>query len=386
MNSTFHTAFTKEIDDAKLAVREVLSQLPPGAGEKGTWVGFVACHQEFIDSGVVAALCEALGFPVIGLTTVISALRDAADTFQLSLMAACFDEARVTIASAPLTADGYRDSLTALWGELTGDTGEKPALILSAQPPVSDIGHDAVVEELNRLSGNTPLFGGVAINYVGADVANAHTLLSGTAYSDRIVALAVFGELEAEFTCHSFPETNIVDRDALLTRADGNIIYEINNIPAQDYLRQSGMLTEDNLNLAHSLPVIVNPHDGTGTEARNIYECGADGSVICTCRLKTGSTISFGSMELGDVVKTAGESAALVKKECKAVLFISCAVRYLTLGWQEYAETDRIAELVPEGVPYLFAYTFGEICPLVIPDGTLRTKLLNNSLVACRIY
>lgn len=64
-----YTASTQEIDTVADAVAQVMAQL----ASQGEWlaqgVGIITCYPEFIDSGVVAALSEALPFEVIGVTT-----------------------------------------------------------------------------------------------------------------------------------------------------------------------------------------------------------------------------------------------------------------------------------------------------------------------------
>lgn len=51
------TAFTDEIDDAGQAVAEITQQLEEaGALLKNTF-GIISCYAEFVESGVVSALC-----------------------------------------------------------------------------------------------------------------------------------------------------------------------------------------------------------------------------------------------------------------------------------------------------------------------------------------
>ena len=57
-------AWTAEVDDDKLAVEQIKSQLGLEGGLLRNTVGIVACHYEFVLSGILKAICEALPFDV----------------------------------------------------------------------------------------------------------------------------------------------------------------------------------------------------------------------------------------------------------------------------------------------------------------------------------
>ena len=65
------TASTFEIDDVQAAVAEILEQLQSRLCQNS--VGIISCYAEFIDSGVVEALCNQLPFDVVGITTIANA-------------------------------------------------------------------------------------------------------------------------------------------------------------------------------------------------------------------------------------------------------------------------------------------------------------------------
>jgi hypothetical protein len=51
------TARTTEVDDAELAAKQLLEQIN-AVGLKKHSVGIIACHYEFVYSGVAKAVCE----------------------------------------------------------------------------------------------------------------------------------------------------------------------------------------------------------------------------------------------------------------------------------------------------------------------------------------
>ena len=62
-------AHTFEIDNLDIAVTEILEQLNMKENLLSNSIGIMSCYYEFIESGVVAAICDALPFDVIGMTS-----------------------------------------------------------------------------------------------------------------------------------------------------------------------------------------------------------------------------------------------------------------------------------------------------------------------------
>ena len=86
-----YTARTSEIDEIDVAVAEIKSQIDFGSLKKNTG-GLIFCHIDFVDSGVVAALCEALPFNVIGMTSMASVDEHGYGLFDLTLTVLTSDE------------------------------------------------------------------------------------------------------------------------------------------------------------------------------------------------------------------------------------------------------------------------------------------------------
>ena len=59
-------AYTTEVDDEDDAVAEILEQLDMGSNLLKHAVGIMTCHLDFMEGGIVKALCKALPFEVAG--------------------------------------------------------------------------------------------------------------------------------------------------------------------------------------------------------------------------------------------------------------------------------------------------------------------------------
>ncbi|MDR3233608.1 MAG: hypothetical protein LBT46_08110, partial [Planctomycetaceae bacterium] len=77
-------AYTNEIDDPDVAAAEITEQLKDKKLLKNS-VGIIACYFEFIETGVVEAICKTLPFDVIGCSVMGSAVNAAGSMEQLSL-------------------------------------------------------------------------------------------------------------------------------------------------------------------------------------------------------------------------------------------------------------------------------------------------------------
>ena len=68
-------ARTSEIDELDMAIDEIKSQIDFSALKKNAG-GIIFCHIDFVESGLVEALCETLPFNVIGMTSMAGASED----------------------------------------------------------------------------------------------------------------------------------------------------------------------------------------------------------------------------------------------------------------------------------------------------------------------
>ena len=88
---TMYTARTSEIDEIDEAINEIKDQIDFDSLKKKSG-GLIFCHIDFVESGVVTALCEQLPFNVIGMTSMASADEHGYSLYVLTLTALTSDE------------------------------------------------------------------------------------------------------------------------------------------------------------------------------------------------------------------------------------------------------------------------------------------------------
>ena len=174
-----------------------------------------------------------------------------------------------------------------------------------------------------------------------------------------------------------------LSRALKITRAEGNVLYEIDNRPAWEIwkeetveaARTKGIDVEELKTPAEIAQFFTNYILGLATEKEGEYKIrwpvaiNEDGSLSFTCGIAGGSVfrIMDGS-NIDDQINAAEKAAMIAKQNAEnagysdfaGVIVFDCAVRQLTLGTRFSEAVDRFKKVLP-GVPLLGWETYGEI-------------------------
>jgi hypothetical protein len=378
------TAYTAEIDDVETAVSEIAAQLDMSRNLRAHSVGFITCYTEFIETGVAKALSEALPFDVIGCTTAGTAVPGALGELLLSVLVLTSDDLLFAAGvSASLTheqeaplARAYQTARAKLPGE--------PAMMLLFAPLMRQTTGERIVEIINALHPGLPLFGALAVDYIDiVEFSKSYTLFNGSARRDVLSFALIYGDLGPRFFTAAISTVHIQKQNALITKAEGNRVMEINGLPALGYLKTLGMVgLSAGTNL--SFPFAVDYQDGAKPVIRSLHGISQEGDVWFSGRMPVGATLSFGDMDRLDVLHTAGEIINTVKEtKSSCILIFSCLTRYIVLGADTKAEMEHFRSGLERKRPYYFSYTGGEICPVYTTDGRMLNRFHNCSCIAC---
>lgn len=390
------TACTREVFDAESAVRDILGQLKPCASLRNA-VGLVFCNLEFIESGVLEAVCAALPFATVGCTTQGAAVRGAMGHIMLTVTVLFGDSDRLSgdaafavSASEPLgTAQDTRI------GEAYRTAAEKlgcaPSMIFAFQPYLPHLRGDSVLHALDAAPGGVPVFGTIALDFT-TTFRSPMTIVNGRAYSDRLALLLLSGDARPAFFAESLPEgCATISRDDVVTDARDNTLLSVNGAPARDYMEKLGLASGGVFNGAQlSLPVLLDHHNGEKPQACSFYDITPEGGVRCAGDIPVGATFSIGSLGHADVLATAGSvvGAALSLAKNKpadegGLILFSCFSRNIVLA-------DRMAEMravqsamIGSPLPYSFIHSGGELCPMYGESGRPVNRFHNYSLIGC---
>jgi hypothetical protein len=377
------TAFTVEADDTATAVADITSKFE-GKLLKNS-IGLVHCHYEFIDTGVLSAVCEACPFETAGISCSLPATNGTDAHLALTLTVLTSDDCFFTLA-------GFDGATRGNISSLVRETAERfAALVPHEQPkmvityaPLGDLpSGDAVSDTFSEVMPGVPLFGTNAVSDE-PDFSKSYTIYNGKYSEHGGCFVGLYGELHPRFKMTSLREGTIFNTAGRLGRFDASIVYEIDGMPAWDYLLAKGVTTPDTYRNVLAQPMVFRYADGS-TIMRNLLEVNfEDGSLVLAGNVKPGATVDFALISHDDVCHSAKGIASDIVEHADAsgaALIYSCATRLWTLGIHQTDEIELFAGILGD-IPYSFAYSGGEFFPQRV-DGTYINTFQNNNLVVC---
>lgn len=225
-------------------------------------------------------------------------------------------------------------------------------------------------ELVKGLLGNLPpkitLTGGLAGD--GADFGKTFVTLGDVTDSQMVAAIGFYGK-GVKIGYGSIGGWDAFGPERIITRSQGNILYELDNQPALELYKSylgdearslpgSGLLyplaIRANKESAHELVRTIVGVD----EANQSLTFAGDVTQGYVSRLMKGNfnNLVDGAMQAADLArKNANEGDALV-------LSVSCIGRKLLLGQRISDETEIINEVMSGKVPLIGFYSYGEIC------------------------
>ncbi|MCL2028921.1 MAG: FIST C-terminal domain-containing protein [Deltaproteobacteria bacterium] len=378
-------AHTSEADDPKYAVKEILEQLDPEKNLLANSAGFITSSPDFVETGIVKAICDALPFPVVGSTTIINANNNEAGTIQLTLTVLTADDCRFSVASSTVADQHFEKPLTESYIKAKGDLGGEPGLVLAFLPLLHSISGEEMLQAFEKASGGIPIFGTIACDPDTAHYSNSYVIDRGHSGQDTLALLLIGGNITPRFVVATSSEENLYYHHAVITSSEGSIIKTINGKSAKDYLTSVGLIFEDGLDGASAVPFIVDFNDGSQPVARAIYALKPDGSAVCGGLMPEGGTLTIGRLDQNDVLLTAEQSVARLKQsgEVNGMIMFSCLGRNMVLGVEYLAEIDRIRAACGEGFSWHMAYAGGEVCPVPGGDRAWTNRFHNYTFIGC---
>ncbi|MDR0929650.1 MAG: FIST C-terminal domain-containing protein [Oscillospiraceae bacterium] len=392
------TACTKEIDDLEVAVSEITAQLAAQGALSENRLGIISCHYEFVLSGVPEALCRALPFPVMGISTVTTGIAPippgvAADkaegTLCLSLMVLAAGEGmdfrfETAITDPVKSGMDIHDLLRPVF-----EGKEKPALVLTLGTGISVLPGDSLVAAVTQLSGGAPMFGAYSVDDSPTFAEECFLITSKGIFRDRVGFVLFYGDIEPKFYSASISEKNTLPNVSVVTAVSGKEIESINNKPVTDFLSSYGITGETLASGAGmSLALILRDEADGPHYTRVMMQLTPENTLICAGELKKGTQIRLGWIEKSDMLYTAGATMRTALEENRGkksvALIYSCATRSSELGTDVLSEIRVVREIMGQ-IPFTMAYAGGELGPIVYQDGRFSNKFFNQTFIVCAL-
>ncbi|MDR2194474.1 MAG: FIST C-terminal domain-containing protein [Treponema sp.] len=387
------TAYTKELDDIDAACNEIVEQLDLDRNRRKNSVGLITCDSEFIESGVVEALCKRFDFDTVGITTRGTAVNGQVGFDLLSIAVLTSDDVRFSaVMSDPILIDNIDAPIEAAYRKgIAAYKNEKPSLILVYPPLLQKIGNGRLLMPLKRINGDDiPVFGTLSCDTT-PDFSSCRSIYNGTAVFNTFGMVFLFGEVRPQFFRISISPRNVQKQYAVVTDAEGFVVKTINDIPFSRYLQRLGF-TPENFGNLYLVPFVVSLNNSNLVSSISCsnYSVTEEGYGIFGEEIPVGSTITLGELDTADVLKTTKEIvtciANLYEKDTEnasCALMYSCLSRGVIVGSDYFAELNVVSDTIANGIPFQCCYSGGEICPVPDKAGNMINITHNLTFIAC---
>jgi methyl-accepting chemotaxis protein len=344
-------------------------------------LSIVYSSSEYDHREVVDAVREATGnAPLIGASSAGEFTEREVESGSVAVGLLASDEIKVFTAIAEGVTEDPEAAIKEIAAKLPGEVAGYPymtAIVLI--DGLSGVGEEVTLLASYILDPEMRIVGGMA----GDDFRMEETFV----FCDERVAtdalgICLFASKMPLFTGVKHGHTPL-GRTLKVTKAQGNLLYEINDMPAWDVwkeetakaARKMGVDVEKLVDPVEIAQFFTNYILGLATEKEGQYKIrwpvsiNEDGSLRFTCGITEGSVfrIMDGS-NLENQINAAERAAVLAKESAKnagysefaGMLIFDCAVRLLMLGDRFSEAVDRFKNVLP-GVPLLGWETYGEI-------------------------
>jgi hypothetical protein len=379
-------AYTLELDEPAAAVSEVLNQLNLEKNALGFSVGFLTCSYDFVESGIVKAICDALPFDVVGCTTLTNANNDETGTMLLCLTVLTADDCRFVTAKANCFEENFAESVN-VSARKAMSALEQPVKLALAFLPMFGPGGEIILATLDKALGGAPIFGTVACDSDTAAYSNTFVIHNGEYFKDSLSFLLVSGNVNPRFVVTSTSEQNLRKQQAVITSSEGCLLKKVNNITVKDYFESIGLATGKGVEGLSSVPFVVDYGAGTQLVARAIYGLNEEGAAICGGLMPEGGTLYIGRMDVEDILLTARTSlnSLLESNNLNGIIMFPCLGRNMILVMDPLEEADVVKNTIGDRLPWHLAYSGGECCPVYTKDGLIVNRFHNFTFIACAI-
>ena len=380
-------ASTTEIDDIELAVDEIKSQINSEQLAKNS-IGIVFCHYEFIYSGVLKAICESLPFDTVGTMTITQAVNNVVDEFMFTVTVLTSDTVSFTTALTGSLTGGGSAVIEEAYKAASAD-GRRPSLIIPFVPYIDGVPTDEYVDVMTRVSCDVPCYGTVALFDIEAETESS-VFLNGETYSDSMVMILLYSDIEPRFYRATISPEKILDKPAIITKSEKNVIMEINGRPAVKYFEDLGIVDAGQKHyVMASLPFMLDYGDGTPRVSKVFVGQTPEKYIVCAGIVPEGSSIYVGVFDKEDILYTTGNAVddMLLSDfgEASCMVCFSCVARSMSLGVDSMAELDIVMEKIGDKLPFVMACSGGEICPTQVTDSAAINRFHNNIFMICVI-
>lgn len=382
------TLYSYELDDKEAAWAEIKSQLDSSIQLLKNSVGVVMCHPEFKNTEVFKHICSKLPFETVGVTTASQAVPGSSGTLMLTIFVMTADD---VIFRAGITDDlGTEvEKPTQNAYEIASKGIEEDCKLALVFPPlILKYPGDIYPNTWSKLLPRTPVFGTLAIDDT-LEFKISETVFNGDFYETQMPFILCYGNINPRFMINTVDANNLMPYKAIITKSEGAILHEINNMSALDYFVNIGLALKNNdSNNFLFMPLLVDfkkrdDYDGVPV-MRVLAQFNKDGSAILRGNADANSVLNISKFTEKTVIENTSKQAAIFgeRKDVNGIISFSCIIRRMAMQADVNAEMSSYAEKIGSNFPYMFGYAGGEICPTSHSEEKTTNRFHNYTLVS----
>ena len=381
---------TFEANDPAIALKEIQGQFDEKCTLLANTVGILHCTFDFVESGVVSHICNALPFPIVGGTTIAQATNDTIGTFMLTLMVLTSDDVEFIPACTQGHANDFSDSIERSFLSSSKASALPLKLILAFPPIIEKYSGDSYVDVFDKLSGNVPVFGSFAVEDEIMIYTRNATFYGGECFAEEMVYLLFFGNVNPRFLVSAVSKNANLIEAGTITKAEKNVLHEINGLRTLDFFEQIGFAHEGVLvDGIEFVPFMLSLRgkDGKLTHpfARGFVSFDEQGSGRYRGTMYENATLHISSTSGDDILSASKETTQLINthENVQAALIYSCIVRHNMLIRSPLLELESVSKTIRPEIPFMVAYSGGEMCPTSMSDSAVENRYHNFSFIVC---
>ena len=292
-------------------------------------------------------------------------------------------EESIVVMLLEISCDAYRVNVFDGEGKTSYQVGQNvaewaktvyhnPAFMVMAAGLRTD-GEQIVKGIIYTMERQVPLFGGLA----GDDLRFQETFVfsASEVIANGVVAL-IFDRNSIELQGIAASGWKGIGTPKTITKAEGNIVYKIDDEPALDVYNKYLNINGD-LALAAEYPLLLIRDDGSFV-LRASFVVNEDKSIVYGGTVPEGSKVRFSMPPGYEIIDHATEQMSEFNQQIPrsdAIVLFSCKARQIALGQMVEDEISAVHELWK--VPLVGFFTYGEIGP--VPQG--QCDFHNHTLV-----
>lgn len=205
--------------------------------------------------------------------------------------------------------------------------------------------------------------------------------------SGEIVAIGLYGEsLEVSFSING--GWTPFGPERIVTKSKGNILYELDNLPALDlYKKYLGEKSKELPGAALLYPLNVKSTEDNNSIVRTILNIDEEeNSMILAGDIFENSTVQLMMTNVDNIVNAAEKAAISASKfrakKAELAILVSCIGRKLVLDQRVEEEVEEVIEIIGTEPTVTGLYSYGEIAPFI---GENNCQLHNQTMTVTLI-